>query len=143
MQNLRIKNKYLFLEDKNKIKKLWLENFFDDDKKTINYFLENVLENKKGVGAFFEDELIAMVLFLDSEIILKENVKKSVYFYAVCTDVKFRNKGVIKNLITFAKKMLEEQNTEIAFLVPANEELFSMYEKFCFSKAIGYNETIF
>ena len=75
MQNLKIENKFLINENKKQIKKIWLNNFLDDDENTVGLFLKNVFENKKGVGAFCDNELIAMILFLDSEIIFKNKKK--------------------------------------------------------------------
>ena len=69
MQNLKIENKFLLTENKNEIKKIWLENFLDDEENTVDLFLENVFENKKGVGAFLNNKLIAMILFLNSKIV--------------------------------------------------------------------------
>lgn len=140
MRNFKIKNKLLSQENKNEIKILWRNNFSDDDEKNINYFLENVFENQKGVGAFFNNELVAMILFLNSKIIIKNEEIKSVYFYAVCTDVKYRKKGIMKELFSFAENEVKKQGYEICFLVPENEELFKMYEKFSFKSTINYEE---
>lgn len=140
MQNFEIKNKLLLQENKNEIKKLWRNNFLDDDEKTIDCFLENVFENKKGVGAFINNELVAMVLFLNSKIIIKNEKIKSVYFYAVCTDEKYRKKGVMRNLFSFATEETKKQGYEMCFLVPENEELFKMYERFSFNRTIYYEE---
>ncbi len=140
MQNFEIKNKLLSRENKNEIKILWRNNFLDDDEKTINYFLENVFKNQKGVGAFFNDELVAMILFLNSKIISKNKKFKSVYFYAVCTDEKYRKKGIMRDLFHFATEEAKKQGYEICFLVPETEELFKMYEKFSFERTIHYEE---
>lgn len=143
MQNLEIKNNYLFNKNKNQIKKMWLGNFQDDTENVVDNFLENVFKNKKGVGAFLNNELIAMILFLNSKIIIENKKINAVYYYCVCTDVKYRNKGIMKSLFDYARSISKEQGYEISFLVPANEGLFTMYEKLSFSRAIGYEEKAF
>ena len=143
MQNFEVENKLLLQENKNEIKVLWRNNFCDDDEKTIDCFLENVFENKKGVGAFINNELVAMVLFLNSKIITKNKKIKSVYFYAVCTDEKYRKKGVMRTLFSFATEETKKQGYEMCFLVPQNAELFKMYEKFSFKRTIGYDRKVF
>lgn len=142
MQNFEIKNNYLLIKNKNQIKNLWLENFSDDSENVVNKFLENVFKNKKGVGTFFNNELIAMILFFNSKIIYKNQNKNAVYFYAVCTGEKYRNQGIMKSLFEYAKEWAKEQGLEICFLVPENEELFKMYEKFSFKRTIGYSEKL-
>ncbi len=140
MRNFEIKNKLLLKENKNEIKVLWQNNFFDDDEKTIDYFLENVFCNKKGAGAFINNELVAMILFLNSKIITKNKEINSVYFYAVCTDEKYRKKGIMRTLFSFATEEAKKQGYKICFLVPENEELFKMYEKFSFNRTMHYEE---
>ena len=140
MQNLKIENRFLINENKKQIKKIWLNNFLDDDENTVDLFLKNVFENKKGVGAFLNNELIAMILFLNSKIIFKNKKLNSIYFYAVCTEQNFRNQGVMRNLFEFAKEKAKEQGAEICFLVPENESLFKMYEKFSFERKINFTK---
>ncbi len=140
MQNFEIENKLLSQKNKNEIKKLWRDNFFEDSAETVNSFLENVFENKKGVGAFLNNELVSMVLFLNSKIIFKNKKIKSIYFYAVCTEKKYRNNGIMRKLFSFAFDEARKQGYEICFLVPETEELFKMYEKFSFKRSICYEE---
>ena len=113
MQNLIIENKFLIDENKKQIKKIWLNNFLDDDENTVDLFLENVFENEKGVGAFLNNELIAMILFLNSKIIFKDRKINSIYFYAVCTEQNYRNQGVMRSLFEFAKEKAKEQGAEL------------------------------
>ena len=140
MQNLKIENKILVNENKKEIKKIWLNNFLDDDENTVDLFLKNVFENKKGVGAFLNDELIAMILFLNSKIIFENKKISSIYFYAVCTEQSYRNQGVMRSLFEFAKEKAKDQGAEICFLVPENEPLFKMYEKFSFVRNINFSK---
>ena len=140
MRNLKIENKFLLYENKKEIKKIWLENFLDDNENIVDLFLENVFKNKKGVGAFLNNKLIAVILFLNSKIVFKGEKTDSVYFYAVCTDEKYRNQGVMRALFSFAKEKAKEQGAEICFLVPENESLFKMYEKFSFKRNITYTK---
>ena len=140
MQNLKIENRFLINENKKQIKKIWLNNFLDDDENAVDLFLKNVFRNKKGVGAFLNNELIAMILFLNSKILFKNKKLNSVYFYAVCTEQNYRNQGVMRNLFEFAKEKAKEQGAEICFLVPENESLFKMYEKFSFERKINFTK---
>ena len=140
MQNLKIENRFLINENKKQIKKIWLNNFLDDDENTVDLFLKNVFRNKKGVGAFLNNELIAMILFLNSKIIFKNKKLNSIYFYAVCTEQNYRNQGVMRSLFEFAKEKAKEQGAEICFLVPENGPLFKMYEKFSFEKNINFTK---
>lgn len=140
MQNLKVENRFLINKNKKQIKKIWLNDFLDDDENTVDLFLKNVFRNKKGVGAFLNNELIAMILFLNSKIILKNKKLNSIYFYAVCTEQNYRNQGVMRSLFEFAKEKAKEQGAEICFLVPESESLFKMYEKFSFEKNINFTK---
>ena len=143
MRNSIFENNYLLDENKKQIKNLWLDNFLDDDENTVDLFLGNVFKNKKGVGTFLNNNLIAMILFLNSKIIFENKIIDSVYFYAVCTKKEYRNKGVIKNLFSFAKEKIKEDGFDSCFLVPENAPLFDMYEKFGFKRTINYTEKTF
>ena len=47
MQNLKIENKILLNENKKEIKKIWLENFLDDNENTVDLFTEEYNEKAK------------------------------------------------------------------------------------------------
>lgn len=142
MQNFNFEIRFLSEENKEQIKNLWKENFFEDEEKIIEKFLEKVFENEKGVGAFFENKLIGMVLFLNSKIVFKNKKYNSAYFYAVCTNEKYRKKGVMASLFEFAEENLKKQGVEICFLVPENESLFKMYEKLGYESKAFYKDNV-
>lgn len=142
MQNFNFETRFLLRQDENQIKKIWLDNFSEDEESTVDYFLKNVFKNKKGVGAFLKNELIGMVLFLNAKIISENKMYNSVYFYAVCTSEKYRKKGVMNSLFSFAKENLKKQGVDLCFLVPENKELFKMYEKQSFQNSIFYKEEL-
>lgn len=142
MSNLIFENKLLLNKDINKIKNIWF-NVFKDENKIIDYFFETVFQNEKGVGAFLNNELIAIILFLEANLTYNESHEKALYFYAVCTDEKYRNKGVMKSLFEYAKMVAKERRFDICFLVPENDGFFKMYEKLDFKTNIFYTEKLF
>jgi len=46
----------------------------------------------------------------------------------------------MRSLFEFAKEKAKEQGAEICFLVPENESLFKMYEKFSFERNINFTK---
>lgn len=61
--------------------------------------------------------------------------RRGKYFYAVCTAIRFRGRGIMRSLLEYACGEAEGQGCAFAFLIPAKESYFPMYEKLGFDFA--------
>lgn len=61
--------------------------------------------------------------------------RRGKYFYAVCTAIRFRGRGIMRSLLEYACGEAEAQGCAFAFLIPAKESYFPMYEKLGFDFA--------
>ena len=80
---------------------------------------------------------VAMLYLLDCEVFDGENSSAAKYLYAAATHPDFRNKGLMSRLINSA---IEEE--KIIVTKPANDKIFSFYEKFGFKICAYKNETV-
>lgn len=109
-----------FTEDKEQIISLWCDVFREDSKEDAAFFLDNK-KNISCLGYFEKNKLVSM-LFLAQCSYGSLNGK---YVYAVCTYENFRGRGFSTALINEAKKHMQD----FLWLIPANDSLFSFYEK--------------
>lgn len=61
--------------------------------------------------------------------------RRGKYFYAVCTAIRFRGRGIMRSLLEYACGEAEAQGCAFAFLIPAKESYFPIYEKLGFDFA--------
>lgn len=95
---------------------LWRE-AFGDTRDDIQFFLDCC--EYKTVLLYYCDEALAGMLFLVDAVV---NGKKAKYIYAACTDKKYRRKGIMTELLDFAKSCYSD-----IILIPADEELVKYY----------------
>lgn len=113
-------------ERKEDIISLWQE-AFGDSRDYIEFFL-NECPDIVCLGNTCEGRLASM-FFLLNGIIGEYRCK---YLYAACTAIRFREKGLMGDLLEYAKKYCTEEGFDFIFLVPCEEALYSYYSKFGF-----------
>lgn len=109
---------------------LWVKTFGDDAnfaKKALAEFAghENVFVAQEG------DAVVSMLLAVPVSI----KGKQGAYFYGLATDEAARGKGHMKALMDYAADALRAKGCQFIVLIPAQESLFSYYEKNGFEKA--------
>lgn len=125
---MKINVKNPSLKDIDLMKELW-QTCFHDDYKYINFFFDNCFKSELALVAYIDSDLAGMLFMLDSVFYIDNKVYKGKYLYAVCTSPKYRNKGIMRELEFNAKEKAKVNKLDFICLVPANESLFSMYEK--------------
>ncbi len=116
---------------KEQTKTLFLRTFSDENENSAQillnrFFLHNMLlkiDNRK---------IVSMLFSIDAAV----GKTEAAYIYGAATDVDYRNKGYMKQLIEFASK-----HFDALYLKPATKELFEFYKKIGF-KTVFYKNKI-
>ncbi len=128
-------------DDFGKLKKLW-SSCFDDPTEVIDAFFEKTVTPENVVAVFDGNEAVSSAYLLESEIKTGGVKHNAFYIYAVCTEKRYRGKGLMRNVLAFCEKTARERNADYIFLVPANDGLFKMYEKIGFEVGFTFKEEI-
>lgn len=120
--------------DKNNLYSLW-ENTFGDDKDTIDLYFDSIIKLENTVVCVENDTLVSMLYLLPASIKYENEELKLYCIYAAATNESFRKQGIMSKLIDYACEIAKQRNIDYVFLRPANEKLFSYYEKCNFKKA--------
>lgn len=105
---------------------LWNE-AFGDSREYIEFFLCEC-PDIVCLGNTEDGRLVSMLFLLNGSIAQY----RCKYLYAACTLKQFKGRGLMGELIEYAKKYCVEVGFDFIFLVPGEEKLYSYYEKFGF-----------
>ena len=109
------------------LRQLW-KNTFGDSDAFLDIFFETVFPLGRCTCVTSYTYLVASLYWFDCEF----SGQKIAYIYAVATAEEFRGQGICHALMEYTHEHLKMQGYAGAILSPANESLFSFYEK------IGY-----
>ncbi len=115
-------------EDISILKSLWNE-VFDDGTKGYCDFAFSLCDIENIYIAKENEDIVSMLMAID---VFIDN-EKGYYLYSALTKKEYRSKGYMKNLIEYSYKDRLEKGDKFCITQPANESLFSYYEK------IGFN----
>lgn len=104
---------------------LWQE-AFGDTEEDIQFFIDDC-KNKSVLTLYDDNELCAMLFLVDADV----NGNKYKYIYAACTFKKFRGKGYMTELLSYAVNAYHN-----VLLIPADSKLVTYYRKRNFDKII-------
>lgn len=124
--------RFAYKNDVSLIRELW-DIAFPEEPDFNNYFFENIFDYENTLINIKDNELLAMAQMIPYEI---KNIGKVTYIYGAATNPKYRNKGIMRELLNKSFAIDREKNIMASVLIPANKPLFGFYEK------LGY-ETIF
>lgn len=113
--------KKVFYKDSEDFAKTFTEKYFDKSCR----FIEK------------DGKIVSMLYLLDCKIFDGETTYSAFYLYAAATHPDYRNRGLMSQLIS---SVLKED--KVIVTKPANDELFSFYEKFGFTVCSYKDETI-
>lgn len=113
----------------NQIIRLWQE-CFGDDRDYISAFLKANSDRSKILTVQNGNELCSMLFLLECETVCSDKTFKSWYIYAACTAEKYRKRGMMGELLNYAKSYAEKNGVSFILLVPAEKYLFDYYGKF-------------
>lgn len=115
--------------DKDGIISLWKEAFCDSEE-DITFFLERKYSPDRTLICEIDGEIASMLFLLEGYMCIAGKEYPSYYLYAACTAKKHRGKGLMADLLEFAKETANSRNKYYICLMPAEKSLFDFYAKF-------------
>ena len=126
--------------EKEAIKALWNQCFPREEDFT-EYVFSHLFSEKTVIVGIENGKLLSCMHCFSVDLSFGGRVRKSVYFYGICTNPEARQRGIASRMIAFACNEMRNASCEIAFLIPAGDSLFGYYAKLGFAPAFYRQKT--
>ena len=115
----------------NDLKTLW-RICFGDEADYIDFFFENRFVPENTLVYSCDGKPVSQLFLLEGVFGINGREYPSYYLYAACTHPSFRRKGIMGELLDYAKTLAESRKIDFICLVPAEKQLFDYYSKFSY-----------
>lgn len=126
--------------DYNGLIALWQE-AFGDNEEAIRMFLDSRYIAENTVVAEENGRIISMLFLLEGKLRIKGKLYSSYYLYAAATAKSERGRGIMSELLAFAKQTAFDRDVDFICLKPAEESLYGYYSRFGY-KAVFATKTV-
>lgn len=120
------------------LKKLWLD-CFEEKSQAVDLFFNCCLDFTSFYTASVDNEPVAMLFLIRSML----NGKNAHYLCSAATQGEYRNLGIMSRLIDFALADSHKNGDIYSLLFPANEKLYSYYERFGYKMLCTARKKVF
>ncbi len=117
------------------LNELWQE-VFGDSKEAVDIFFEMMFDTSHCFAHLQDTKITSWLYLLPCKIKFDSQIFSGAYLFAAGTKKEYRRKGIMSTLINEAQDFAKNQGLDFISLVPANETLYSYYEKFGFQTAM-------
>ncbi|MBR0536039.1 MAG: GNAT family N-acetyltransferase [Clostridia bacterium] len=124
------------------LKKMWIE-VFGDDEYSVNSFFEKTQSNENTICAFYNGTPVSALYAVEAEIFFQKKSCSAYYIYGVCTHPDHRGKGLMREIMSSLEVVAKDRGISYLYLVPAEEALFSLYERLGYKTAFSLKEKEF
>lgn len=124
------------------LEKIW-RMCFDDPSEDVKYFFDHKY-NPNSCAVYVDEAIgrpVAMLHMLDGFITEDSEIVPIQYIYAAATRTDYQGRGIMKQLVEFARQCAQARGQRYMILVPASRELFKFYEKQGFHKCFKVRNT--
>lgn len=126
--------------DYNGLITLWKE-AFGDCEEAIRMFLDSRYIADNTVVAEENGRIVSMLFLLEGKLRIKGKLYSSYYLYAAATAKSERGRGIMSELLAFAKQTAFDRGVDFICLKPAEESLYGYYSRFGY-KAVFATKTV-
>lgn len=129
------KNKFEYIPI---LKNLWLDSF-GEKSEAVDLFFNQCIDFTTIYTASIEEKTVAMLFLVHSTL----NEKNAHYLCSAATSSEYRNLGIMGKLIEFALEDSRKNGDVYSLLFPANEKLYSYYERFGYKPLCTVERAVF
>lgn len=123
---------------KEKVKALW-KLCFDDSEDFVEMYFRMRYKTEINVAIESGDEVISALQMIPYPMTFGGNLVKTSYISGACTHPDFREKGVMRELLSQAFTRMFHNGTHFSTLIPAEPWLFGYYERMGFATEFKYS----
>ncbi|MDR2684310.1 MAG: GNAT family N-acetyltransferase [Prevotellaceae bacterium] len=117
---------------KQHIKALW-QSTFNDTEEFVGFYFENIFTEQNSIFIEQNEQIISALQVIPFDMKMSNRIVQTAYLSGICTDKNFRNQGFMAELMHKTHNQLFAENYWAATLIPADENLEKMYQKFGYS----------
>ncbi len=110
------------------LKNLW-QTVFGDTDDVIDFFFEHNVSLDNAYVYMADGKCVSAFYLIEAPVKEGSENKKAMYLYAAATLPEYRKRGIMAEMINYAVNRLEMAGYDYLYLYPANEKLYSYYEK--------------
>lgn len=129
------KNKFEYIPI---LKNLWLDSF-GEKSEAVDLFFNQCIDFTTIYTASIEEKTVAMLFLVHSTL----NGKNAHYLCSAATSSEYRNLGIMGKLIEFALDDSRKNGDVYSLLFPANDTLYSYYERFGYKPLCTVKKAVF
>ena len=123
---------------KEKVKALW-KLCFNDSEEFVEMYFRMRYKNEINVAIESGDEVISALQMIPYPMTFGGNIVKTFYISGACTHPDFREKGVMRELLSQAFTRMFHNGIHFSTLIPAEPWLFGYYERMGFASEFKYS----
>lgn len=115
---------------------------FNDSPETVKYFFD-FRYNPNACAVYIDENVgrpVAMLHMLDANITEDNEIIGAQYIYAAATRPDYRGRGIMRQLIEFARRYAALKNQKYIILVPHDKKLFKYFDKLGFYSCFKVRE---
>lgn len=116
-------------QDKEKLIELWSE-VFGDSREAIELFFDYHFDCRNTLVSELDGRIVSMLYLIKGSFVISDESHPSYYLYAAATDCRYRGKGIMAEMLGFAKQTATDRGIDFICLLPAEKSLYGFYEKF-------------
>lgn len=120
-------------EDLGEVVSLW-KLCFPEDKKFNDWFFNHLFSKDRTLLYCVDNSVCAMLQLYPYHLAIHHKIYPIQYVYGVCTHPNYRNRGMMRVLMDVSFHLGKLRGDFASILIPQEETLFAMYEKFGYKK---------
>ena len=114
------------IDDIERAKDIWRENFTDSEEE-IDFYFKTIYKDKNFLLLEEDSEIKASLHENPYDICFNRNILPSFYIVGVAVSPEYRGKGYMRKLLNHSLKNALSNNRDIVFLSPINTEIYSNF----------------
>ena len=134
-----MKLRKLSIDEHWKTRILWEEIFTEDSKEFLDYYYEAKTKENEIYVIEDGDQIVSMLHLNPYEMRIGNALFDTHYIVAVATGEKYRKRGLMRELLTYAMDVMKGRGEPFTFLMPASEAIYKPFGfSFVYTQNRGY-----